>query len=327
MNRFIVTALEGALLAACAAGPTATPVASTSPIVGAVSIHSAGPGSAFLPYAQGLARHLSATLGIDSRAVESTGSIENLRRVNAVPTASDSTQIGTVFLGSAHEAWTGSGSWTKGERLTDIRALFPMYETSFQIAALQTSNLRTLVDLQGKRVGVGPRGGPAESFFVGLTEAVGMQTTLVTGNPSELVQALVEGRIDALWQGAIVPIPSIKAVTEQAPAVVFGLTEGELAAMLKRFPYLARAEVAAGTYRGQAIAVRSVAAWNFVIAHRDLSDADAYRITRAALTSTDPAAAIHPWAAATRAANARQNRVIPFHPGALRHYREIGLQP
>jgi len=32
-----------------------------------------------------------------------------------------------------------------------------------------------------------------------------------------------------------------------------------------------------------------------------------------------------PVAAATRAANAVNNRILPFHPGALRYYREAGV--
>ena len=32
-----------------------------------------------------------------------------------------------------------------------------------------------------------------------------------------------------------------------------------------------------------------------------------------------------PVAAATRAANAVNNRILPFHPGALRFYREAGV--
>jgi TRAP-type uncharacterized transport system substrate-binding protein len=54
--------------------------------------------------------------------------------------------------------------------------------------------------------------------------------------------------------------------------------------------------------------------------------ASAYAITRQVLSAANPAAEIHSSAAATRAANAVNNRIMPFHPGALRYFREVGFE-
>ena len=298
-------------LAACSSAPV-------RPTLGEVGIYSAGQGSAFLPYAQGLAAYLTAN-GVKSQVIESRGSIENLQKLDI-----ETQRLGTVFLGTAFEAVNGSASWTNGKRQTSLRALFPMYETSFQIVTLRSSNLNRLEQLAGKRVGVGPAGGPAESFFSGLTEVTGLKVQSITGTPAALVGDLLAGRIDALWQGASLPIPSIKQVTDVADAVVFGLDDVELSAMLKRFPFLSPATVGSNMYRGQTEVLKSVAAWNFVMAHKDLPDADAYFITKAVLSAADPKA-IASSAGPTRAANAPNNTVVPFHTGALRFYREQGI--
>ncbi len=310
-RRLVLTSIVASLLSAC----TSTPV---KPTLSEIGIYSAGQGSAFLPYAQGLAAWLSAQ-GLKAQALESSGSIENLRKVDAEPQ-----RLGTAFLGTAFEAVNGTGAWTQGQKHSNVRALFPMYETSFQVVALASSGLDTLRALAGKRVGVGPAGGPAESFFKGLTEAVGLQVQVVTGTPAALAADLQAGRIDALWQGAALPIPAIKQVTDASAAVVFGLSDDELAAMLRRFPFLSPATVAPGTYRGQGAPLKSVAAWNFIMAHKDLPEADAYWITHAALTAADPKA-IHASAGPTRATNAQHNSVVPFHPGALRFYAQQGI--
>ena len=76
---------------------------------------------------------------------------------------------------------------------------------------------------------------------------------------------------------------------------------------------------------GQREPIESFAAWNFLVAHQALDEGLAYRITRAVLTVADPVREIAPVAATTRAANARHNRVLPFHPGAARYYREAGV--
>lgn len=289
------------------------------PSLSEIGIYSAGPGSAFLPYAQGVAKHAAAG-GIRVRALETTGSIENIRKVNVEPD-----RAGTVFMGSAFEAYSGSGAWTNGEKFTNLRALFPMYETSFQMAALHSSGINSLRALAGKRVGVGPAAGPAEVFFVGLIEALNIKATIINGQPADMVKAMLEGRIDVLWQGAPPPIPSLTEVLARAPTTVFGLTEAEQAAMLKRFPYLAPATVPPNTYSGQTVPIRSAAAWNFVLVHKDFPAADAYLLTKAVMSATAPRTQIYPAAANTRAANAATNTFLPFHPGALKYYDEVGI--
>lgn len=312
-RRLLLATGPALLLPACASAPP-------QPNLPTVGILSAGQGSAFLPYAQGLAAWLGSH-GQAAQALESAGSTENLRRIDSEPQ-----NIGTAFLGTAFEAVNGSAPWTQGRRHTHVRALFPMYETSFQIVALKSSGLGSLAQLAGKRVGVGPAGGPAESFFKGLLEATGLQAQAVTGTPAALAADLLAGRIDALWQGAALPIPAIKQVADAAEATVFGLTAVEQAAMRKRFPFLSPATVAGNTYRGQSAPLVSVAAWNFIVAHKDLSDAGAYWITRTVLDAADPASSIHPSARPTRAENAVNNTVVAFHPGALAYYRERGIQ-
>ncbi len=288
------------------------------PTLAEVGIYSAGQGSAFLPYAQGLAQVLSGQ-GLKTQALTSAGSIENIRKIDV-----EKQQLATVFLGTAHEALTGTGAWTQGQKFTNLRALFPMYETSFQIAALRRSGIDSLAGLRGKRVGVGPAGGPAESFFKGLLEVTGINAQIVNGTPAALTTDLLAGQIDALWQGAALPIPALKQVADSAEAVVFGLSDEAQAAMLKRFAFLSPAQIAANTYRGQTQAARSVAAWNFVMAHADFPEADAYWITRQVLLLAD-STQIHPSAAPTRMQNAPLNRVVPFHAGALRFYNEKGV--
>ena len=313
IERLVCAALAGAavLLAACSTVDR--------PSLNEIGIYSAGPGSAFLPYAQGVAGHAFAN-GLNVRALETTGSIENIRKVNA-----ETHCAGTVFMGSAYEAYTGSGAWTKGEKFTNLRALFPMYETSFQMAALNSSGINSLSAVACKRVGVGPKGGPAEVFLVGLIEALNIKAVIVNGQPAEMVKDMLEGRIDVLWQGSPPPIPSLTEVLARAPATVFGLTADEQAAMIKRFPYLAASTVPPGTYKNQTAPIRSAAAWNFVLVHKDFPAADAYLLTKAVMSASDPRTQIYPAAASTRAADAAANTFLPFHPGALKYYGEIGV--
>jgi hypothetical protein len=272
-----------------------------------------------MPYGQGVARFL-ATRNIAIDVKESSGSNENLTAVDA-----SAITLGTAFLGSAYDAVHGLG-WAAGHEHRNVRALFPMYETSFQIAALRKSAISSLAGLDGKKVGVGPAKGPAEVFFRAAADIAKIKPIIVAGDPAELARQVLAGEIDALWQGAVVPIPPLSEIADKADAVVFGLSDTELAAMLKMFPQLSPATIPGGTYKGQTSDIKSVSSWNFVVANKDLPDDVAYAITKAIMSATDPKSEIYPSAAATLARNAAMNRVMPFHPGAARYYAEAGIK-
>jgi TRAP transporter TAXI family solute receptor len=298
-------------------GALATPVLAQT--TAQMTLMTAGNGSAFLPYGQGIGAYL-APRGISIEVKKSAGSNENLSAVDA-----SATTIGTVFMGSAYDAVNGTG-WAAGRKHENLRALFPMYETSFQIAALRKSAIKSLADLDGKKVGVGPAKGPAEVFFQAAAEIARIKPTIVNGDPAALVKLVTAGEIDALWQGAVTPIPSLSDVADQADTVIFGLTDAEVAAMLLKFPQLSATAVPPGIYKGQTAEIKSVSAWNFVVANKDLPIDTAYAITKAVLSAADPKSGIYPTAAGTLTGNAAKNRFMPFHPGAMRFYAETGLK-
>jgi TRAP transporter TAXI family solute receptor len=305
----------GFLLLALAALGTTPGLAQNAP---QVTFMTAGAGSAFLPYGEGVAAYL-AKKGIQIEIRKSGGSNENLSAVDASPMT-----IGTAFMASAYDAVSGTG-FAAGHKHENLRALFPMYETSFQVAALRKSGIRSLADLDGKKVGVGPPKGPAEGFFRAAADAAHINPVIVNGDPAALSRLVLSGEIDALWQGAVVPIPSLTEVANQADAIVFGLSDAEVTAVLEKLPALSATNIPPGTYKGQTAAIKSFSAWNFVVANKDLPDDMAYAITKAVLSANDPTSEIYPTAAGTRAANAAKNRALPFHPGALRFYREAGV--
>lgn len=300
-------------------GATALPWRTARAQAITLSFATAGPGSAFLPYGQGIAKAIAGS-GIVLDIKETKGSNENLDLVDGSPTT-----IGTAFLGSAQDALTGTG-FAQGKPHRNVRALFPMYETAFMWAALKKSNLKTLKDLDGKQVGGGPVPGPAEGYFRAAAAIAGIKPTIVGGNPGDQAKDLASGAIDAFWQGAAVPIPSLVAATTAADCDVFGLSPAEKDAMSKQFPYMADATYPAGTYRGQTAPIVTVAAWNVVIGHKDMPDSTAYALTKAVLSAKDLSAAGAAAAASTRAQNAGKNKVVPYHPGAIRALAEMGVK-
>jgi uncharacterized protein len=276
----------------------------------------AGQGSAFLAFGKAVAPVVERYVPVAVEIRETKGSNENAELVGA-----GQVQIATLNMGPAHDAWNGHGPFAR-RQLRGFRALAPMYETPFHAIALEESGITSFKALTGKRVGIGPSGGPPEVFFRGLAEMLSVKATLVTGTPAELAQKLLAKEIDAFWYGSGIPSPPFVEIADKAEAVVFGLAPDEAQALRRLFPYFVPYEIAAGTYRGQTEGLSSLAVWNFVVVHEAVPAELVYALTQALLDHADEVRAAYPTAAAMTRANAVANTFLPFHPGAARYYRE-----
>ncbi|TDH58112.1 hypothetical protein E2C06_34330 [Dankookia rubra] len=123
-----------------------------------LALLTAGPGSAFLPYGEGLAAFLGRQ-GIPVTVRRTTGSLQNLSMVEDDPNV-----LGTALLGSAWDTLQGTPA-AGGRHHTEVRALFPMYQTSFQAAALRVSGITSSpTSTNGGLAAVRHEGRPRSSF-------------------------------------------------------------------------------------------------------------------------------------------------------------------
>jgi len=279
-------------------------------------IAAAAPGSVFLAYAQGIGKVVAGRSAIDLEPRHTAGSNENIRLVDA-----NEAPLGTVNMGPGFDAWNGTGPFAGGP-LRRLRALFPMYETPFHTLVSPKAGIRTLRDLNGRRVGVGPAKGPGEVFFLGMASALGISATVVNGEAIELGDKVAAGEIDAFWFGGGTPMPAFKKVTDGGQGAIIGFTDEESELFRKRFAYFAPYTIPAGTYAGQREPLNSCAVWNFVCANAALPDDVVYELVKAVMDHPAEIKAAHPAAGATALANVGANTFMPFHPGAVRYYRE-----
>lgn len=168
MLRTFALAALAAFLTACASGP--------APRV-TYEMGTAGAGGAFSPYGEAFAKVVAAHSPVDIKPRATRGSNENIDLMVA-----GATQLGLLNLGPALEAVNGQGPWA-GKPVKNLRAIAPMYETPFHLIATRESGITSVRQLAGRRVGVGPKAGPGEAFFKALLEELGLQATLVNGDP------------------------------------------------------------------------------------------------------------------------------------------------
>ncbi|MEF3047729.1 TAXI family TRAP transporter solute-binding subunit [Pseudotabrizicola sp. L79] len=285
-----------------------------------MTIGTASQGGTYFVYGNGFAGYISEALGLNATGEVTGGPVQN---VTLVQTGDH--LMGLVTMGPAFDAWNGKSELAPGLEHKDIRALFPMYQTPFQVIALKSSGITSVSDLAGKRVSVGPAGGTPGTYWPQFMAALGVEANVSNAGAADAAGQLTDGLIDAFAFAAGVPISAFAELAAQQDVVMFGFTPEEQAKVLEAFPAMAPLTIGAGTYAGHDYDQPTVALWNFAVAHKDMPESLAYEITKLALDNPERMVQIHAAAAETLLENWDKNTFMPFHPGTVKYLEEKGI--
>jgi TRAP transporter TAXI family solute receptor len=256
--------------------------------------------------------------GVILSARTSQGAADNLRAVNS----------GAVDSGFADgdviaAAVAGQGAFRRPARhLRVIAALFPE-EAHLVVAA--KSGIRSVDNLRGKRVLLGPpgSGGVARSRAILDAYRVRVREIVSDDNAGQMMR---DGKIDAYFTVAGVPLDSVKSLLADHVARLAPIDGEGRDRLIQAAPQLERAVIPAGSYPGGGGAVETVATRAYWVTRDSAPDPLIYGMVRALFNPANQSvlAASHPSARNIGLDNASTNPGAPLHPGAARFYREKG---
>jgi uncharacterized protein len=285
-----------------------------------ITIGTASQGGTYFVYGNGLASFIGESLGVSASGEVTGGPVQNVTLVEF-----EEHDIGLVTMGPVREAWEGESELSPGHEHQSVRALFPMYQTPFQVIVMAASGIESVSDLDGRRVSVGPAGGTPGTYWPRFFEALDLNVNVSYAGASDAGGQLQDGLIDAFAFAAGVPIATFSELAVSANVHMFGFTDEERERILEVEPALSEFLIEAGTYPGHDYDQPTVAMWNFAVAHENMPESLAYEITKLVLENNDRMVQIHATAEETLAENWEHNTIIPYHPGAVRYYEEIGI--
>ncbi len=292
-----------------------------------IAIGTGGTGGVYYPLGGGLANVLSKTLpGIQATAEVTGGSVDNLKLI-----ASAQSEIGFSMADAALDAFKGEDKFKGGK--VPLQTLLVLYPNRMHVATIEGTGIEKMADLKGKRVSTGSPGSATEVMAFRVIEAAGLDRDKDLRRErlgvAESVNALKDRKIDAFfWVGGI----PTAAVTDlgATPGVKIKLVDHSdlVDKMNAKYGKLYSAGVIAkGAYPGQDKDNQIVDVWNILVTGNRMSDDDAYKIVKTLVEKKADLVAVHKEAEAFSLENQVQERSpIPFHPGALRYFKEKGVK-
>jgi TRAP transporter TAXI family solute receptor len=286
-----------------------------------LTLGTARPGGTYVIYGGFVARLIAMQAKIPVATRETDGPNDNI-----VLLSDRKIDLGMTTMGIANQAWNASAAWTKGRKFRDIRALFPMYDTPFHFVVLEKSDIRSVRDMAGRKVGVGPKSGTPGTYFPLMFKTLGISANFQFGGASAIADQLIDGKIDAFAFAAGLPIDAFSMIEDERTVRFIRYTDAEIAAIRRAFPELTEALIPRGTYRQLGDDHKTLGTYNFFIVHKEMSDDLAYRLTKTVLENSGMIVRGHASAKETVPANWDRNTFLPYHPGAARYLAEKGIK-
>jgi TRAP transporter TAXI family solute receptor len=257
-------------------------------------------------------------------AAESTGgSMENIRLLSQ-----GKLQFAMANSSITYFAVRGEGGWEEAHDVQSVMTLFPNV-AMFVVPA--DSPIESVADLAGRRVYLGPEGAGFEYFVRPILEAHGLTLADLEpryGSQQAAVDLLGDGAVDAAMIGGGVPNPALAQIAQARPVRLVPYDEAARETLIADYAFFEPATIPGGTYAGidddyEGLNVGSA----HLITAASADEQLVHDFTKLVWENRARIAERHRAARAITEQNAPRNTGTPFHPGAIRFYREAGLWP
>jgi TRAP transporter TAXI family solute receptor len=286
-----------------------------------VKIGTASQGGTYFIVGGGLAALLEVELGVTANVEVTGGPVHNMQLIQA-----GDQDIGFSTLGPAYEGFTGTGEWTGGTKMEDVRLTFPMFTTPIHWWALESSGVTKLEDIKGKRVGVGPAGGTPGTYIPLIHEALELDTTDVQASAGDMASQQLDGQLDIIGFASGIPIPVVSEIEVQRKINFFGIVGGMRDKVIDRFPYFFPYTIPADLYTTLDHDIETVAMFNFGIIRKDANPEFVYDLVKTYHENHDKMIQAHASMKEAVVEAITINDSVPLHPGAIKYYEEVGIE-
>ena len=292
-----------------------------------LSISTGGTGGVWYPMGGAMANVLSKAMPNTSATAEVTGgSVDNLKLI-----ATGQTDIGFSMVDTAYEALTGAGKFRDKVPMRTLAVVHPLV---MHVVTLDGRGIDKMSDLKGKRVSTGSPGSGTEVMAIRILEAYGIDATkdIVRErlSVSEAANALKDRKLDAFLHAAGVPLPAVTDVAA-TPGIKVKLIDhaDAVGAMIKKYgPIYAPGKIPAKTYSGQDRDGLTANVWGVLYVNEKMSEKTAYDVVKTLFEQQPDLVRAHRESANMTLENQTIGASpVPWHPGALKFFKEKGIAP
>lgn len=260
--------------------------------------------------------------GMNVTAQATGASAENLRLINK-----GEAEYGIVQNDVMDYAYNGTDLFA-GEKLSNIMTIGTLYPEVVQIAVSKDSGIESIADFRGKRISVGDAGSGVEFNAKQILEGYGLTfDDIKKSNLSfkESAEGIQNGTLDGCFVTAGVPNSALQELAFTAGLTLISVDLEEAQKIMSKYSYYTLTTIPAGTYKGTDTDTAALAIKATLAVSSKLDEKTVYDMTKALFSNLPELATAHAKGKEVTAEAAITGVSVPFHPGAIKYFKEIGL--
>ncbi len=218
-----------------------------------------------------------------------------------------------------------------------LRAVLNFPMGVYHIAVYESSGIKSLNDIKGKRVFLGPPGGAA---YATMNRLFASLTGLEEGKDYEAVKlgwdaaaaAFQDGNLDVYCNPTNAPSPVLTQIAVTNPIRFLGIPDDQLESEavqgLANRPGFGLDTIPVGVYGDNQVnetAVTTLGVTVGIVTHEDADEDMIYNMTKTFFAGVDEMRETAPWLGSVTPENAVKDINMLLHPGALRALEELGV--
>ena len=305
---------------------TPTPSPTTTPWPKVLSITTGPAGGVYFALGAGIAALISKYIpGVEASSEVTPGSVDNLKLIHA-----KKCELALAMSDIVDEAYRGIGAFeTIGK--VNVRTVMALHVNYAHFVTLEGKGIEKLADLKGKRVSIGAPGSGSEKLCIKILKAAGIDPDKDIVKErlavSEAASALKDGKIDAFFWNAGIPMPAVLDLATTPGIKIKLIPHTEVLPKLVELygPIYFKAVIPKGTYPGIDVDFEVIGLANLLVCIPELPNDLVYQIVKVVFDHIDELIAVHKAAKEITLKTAVVGSPIPFHDGAIKYFKEKGV--
>jgi uncharacterized protein len=225
------------------------------------------------------------------------------------------------------QAYNGLADW-KDKPVTGLRSVFSMHPETVMLVTRKDTGIKKVEDIKGKRVNIGNPGSGQRFNAEEVLRIYGIDKDNDINaeglQQHEASRALVDRKIDAFFYTVGNPSAAIEEPAQSIDMVMIPLDHPDIKCLAEEKPYYVYTKIPAGTYRGVDYDVPTYAVTATVITHEKVAESVVYDMVKTVFEKLDDLKASHAAFRILEPKQMLQGLSAPFHPGAVKYYKEKG---
>lgn len=291
-----------------------------------VSIAAGWVTGAYFPMAGAISRiawkHLKEE-GIKVTAESSGASVANAKLIGA-----GDTDFAILQNDIASYAYNGKEGMFKKpiKELLGVCTLFPEH---VQIVARKDSNIKSIADLKGKKVAIGPVGSGTTENATQILEAWGLSVDDLAKaeqlTASQSADYIKDGRLDAAFFTVALGAAVIMDTALMVPMDIVPVEGPNVEKLIKKYPFYAKQLVPGKTYKQNENDIPTVSVMAMLAASSEIEENIVYSIINAIYSDLPQLKKAHAKFKDIAMEDGLVGMGIPLHPGAEKYFKEKGV--